>query len=60
MKDQVRIEQSNGKYAVLLEQSGTSHEMDRRNTFEDAKDFAFYLAKSVKLDVYFEGKKISR
>lgn len=59
MKDQVRIEQSNGNFTVMLEQFGMSHEMDRRSTIEDAKDYAFYLANSVSLDVYYEGKKIS-
>lgn len=58
MSDQVRIEPKGGKFSVVLEHGGSTQEMDVRNTYRDAEDFAFYVARRVKLDVYFIGQKI--
>jgi len=60
MNDQVRIEPKGGKYAVVLLHGGLSQEMDVRDTYSDAEDFAFYVARRVKLDIYFAGKKLGR
>ncbi|MEB3102875.1 hypothetical protein [Ferviditalea candida] len=58
MSDQVRIEPKGGKFAVVLEHGGSTQEMDVRNTYRDAEEFAFYVARRVKLDVYFKGQKL--
>lgn len=60
MQDQVRIEKRNNRYEILLVESGSAHVMDTRPTWEEAEDFAFYLAKSLRLAVYFKGKRCSR
>lgn len=58
MNDQVRMERNDGKFAVVLYHHGSHQFMDKRDTFDEAKDFAYYLARSMKLDVYYEGKKL--
>jgi hypothetical protein len=58
MADQVRIELKEGKFAVVLEQYGQQQEIDVRDTFKDAEDYAFYLSRLVKLEVYYQGQKI--
>jgi hypothetical protein len=58
MSDEVRIEPKGGKFAVVLEHGGSTQEMDVRNSYREAEDFAFYVASRVKLDVYFKGQKI--
>ncbi|MCD1261276.1 hypothetical protein B5M42_020965 [Paenibacillus athensensis] len=60
MADQLRVEPKGNKFAVVLEHHGSSQEMDVRNTLEDATHFAFYLARRLKLDVYYQGKRLSR
>jgi hypothetical protein len=58
MANQLRIEPKEENFAVVLEHRGSIQEMDVRNTIEDAKDFAFYLARRLKLDVYYRGNKM--
>ncbi|MFC0213864.1 hypothetical protein ACFFK0_15645 [Paenibacillus chartarius] len=58
MSDQVRIEPKGEKFAVVLEHGGSIQEMDVRDTYRDAEKFAFYVAERVKLDVYYNGRKI--
>jgi hypothetical protein len=60
MSDQLRIEPKGDKFAVVLEHYGSTQEMDIRNTVEDATEFAFYLARRLKLDVYYRGNQIHR
>lgn len=60
MADQVRIEQKDGQFAVVLEHYGRTQEMDVRNTFNEAEYYGVYLSRSLKLDLYYEGKKITR
>ena len=57
-EDQVLIEEKDGGFAVLLVQCGTSYQMDHRKSLKDAKDFAIYLALSVKLPVYYQHQKL--
>jgi len=59
MSDQVRIEPKGGKFAVVLEHGGSMQEMDVRDSYRDAEKFAFYVARRVKLDVYYQGQKVS-
>ncbi|MCY9668727.1 hypothetical protein M5X11_28030 [Paenibacillus alginolyticus] len=59
MEDQVRIENKNGEFAIILVQSGQSHLMDQRACFEDAKEYSIHLSKSIKLPVYYEGEKMT-
>lgn len=58
MSDQVRIEPKGQKFAIVLEHGGSTQEMDVRDTYPDAEAFAFYVARRVKLDVYFKGQKL--
>lgn len=58
MTDQVRIEPRGEKFAVVLQHGGSTQEMDMRDTYRDAEKFAFYVARRVKLDVYFLGEII--
>lgn len=58
MADQIRIEQSNGTYVVILEYGSTRQEMDKRDGYTDAENFACYLARQMRFPVYFEGRKI--
>lgn len=58
MNDQVRMERKDGKFVVVLQHHGSQQVMDQRDTFEESKDFADYLARSMKLNVYYEGKKL--
>lgn len=59
MVDQVRIEEKSGEFAIVLVKSEQSHEMDQRPHFEDAKEYALYLARRMKLDVFYKGQKIN-
>lgn len=59
MSNQVRIEPKGDKFAVVLEHGGSTQEMDVRKTYRDAEEFAFYVARRVKLDVYYKGQKIT-
>jgi hypothetical protein len=56
--DQIRIEPKSGGFSVILEHGGSSQEMDKRSTYQDAEQYAFYLARRLKLDVVYLGKKI--
>ena len=58
MEDGVHIEDKSKGFAVVLVQSGKAHQMDLRSTFEDAKIYAFHLAKLMKLEVYYSGQKL--
>jgi hypothetical protein len=58
MKDQVRIEQKDGKFAIILTHHNHNQEMDVRETYPDAESYAFYLARSMNLDVYYLGQKV--
>ena len=57
-EDQVLIKEKDGGFAVILIQSGLSHPMDHRKSFEVAKGFAMYLANSVMLPVYYRNQKL--
>lgn len=59
MNNQVRIEPKGGKFAVVLEHDGSTQEMDVRDTYQEAEEYAFYVASRVKLDVYYQGQIIS-
>ncbi|WP_373230619.1 hypothetical protein [Cohnella sp.] len=54
----IRIVPQGEKFAVELEHSGSTQEMDVRNAYADAEDYAFYLAQRMKVDVYYRGQKI--
>lgn len=54
----IRIVPQGEKFAVELEHGGSTQEMDVRDTYADAENYAFYLAQRVKLDVYYRGQKI--
>jgi len=58
MSDQVRIELKGNRFAVVLEHGGSTQEMDVRDTYPDAEAFALYVARRVKLDVYYLGQHI--
>jgi len=58
MVDQVRIEQKSERFAIVLEHGGSMQEMDVRDTYKDAEDFAFYVTRRVKLDGYVNGQKL--
>lgn len=59
MSNHVRIEPKGEKFAVVLEHGGSTQEMDVRDTYRDAEEYAFYVARRVKLDVYYRGQIIS-
>jgi hypothetical protein len=59
MSDQIRIEPRGEKFAIVLEYGGSMLDMDVREPYKDAEEFAFYLASCIKLDVYHKGKKIN-
>jgi hypothetical protein len=59
MADQVRIEPKGNQFAVVLEYLGSIQEMDVRDTSKEAEDYALYLARTLKLDVYMQGNKIT-
>lgn len=59
MSEQVRIESKGDKFAVVLEHIGSVKEMDVRDTYRDAQEYAFYLAGLLKLEVFYKGQKIS-
>ncbi|WP_238392700.1 hypothetical protein [Paenibacillus antri] len=54
----IRIESKGEKFAVVLEHGGSTQEMDVRDAYADAEDYAFYLAQRLKMDVYYRGQKI--
>lgn len=54
----IRIEQLNSKYTIILDYWQTSYELETRETYRDAEDFAFYFARRIRLDVYFRGEKL--
>lgn len=56
--DQIRIEQGKDGFSIILDHHGSSQEMDHRRDYSDAEQYALYLARRMKLDVYFMGKKI--
>lgn len=56
--DKIRITESENGFAICLVQDGKPHEMDRRSTWADAEEFAFYLAARLKLDVFYRGQKV--
>jgi len=58
MYDQIRIEFKGIKFVVVLEHNGNKQEMELWDTYRNAEDFAFYLARLLKLEVFFQGKKI--
>ncbi|OBZ15757.1 hypothetical protein A7975_30360 [Bacillus sp. FJAT-26390] len=58
MYDQVRIESKGVKFVVVLEHNGNKQEMDLWDTYRNAENFAFYLARLLKLEVFFQEKKI--
>lgn len=58
MGDKVQIEQIDGEFSVVLLYRGSNQVMDEQDTFKKAKVYADYLARSMKLDVYYEGKKL--
>lgn len=58
MSNQIRIEPKGDRFAVVLDHGGSTQEMDVRNSYADAEDFAFYVSERVKLDVYYRGKKV--
>ncbi|THF74377.1 hypothetical protein [Cohnella fermenti] len=57
---QVRIEPKGSVYSVQFVENGRAQEMDVRQTYADAEDFAFYLAGQLQLDVFYLGKKVDR
>jgi hypothetical protein len=59
LEDQVRIEERNPGFAIVLIQSANSHDMDKRNSYKEAEGYALYLAKSLKLNVYYQGKRVN-
>lgn len=58
MNDQILIEPRDGKFAVVLEFGGEIQEMDVRDTYRNAEKLAFYLARRLKLEVFYEGQKV--
>lgn len=56
--DKIQIADQGSTFAVLFVQDGNPHEMDMRNTFADAEEFAFYLAARLKVDVYYRDKRL--
>lgn len=54
----IRIVSQGEKFGVVLEHGGSTQEMDVRNAYADAEDYAFYLAQRMKVDVYYRGQKI--
>lgn len=59
MSNQIRIEQKEDKFAVLLVYDGSIMEMDVRKSYQNAEEFAFYLSGRIELDVYYKGQKIN-
>jgi hypothetical protein len=58
-EDQVFMEAKDGGYEILLLQDGKSHPMEHRKSFDDAKDFAIYLANVMKLPAYYQNQKLN-
>ena len=58
MDDKVQIEQRDGIFSIALLYRGSNQVMDKQNTFKKAKYYADFLARSMKLDVYYEGVKL--
>lgn len=56
--DQIRIESEKGGFSIILDHCGSTLEMDNRREYSDAEQYAIYLAHRMKLDVFYNGKKI--
>ncbi|MBB6732785.1 hypothetical protein [Cohnella zeiphila] len=57
--NQIRIEAKGNQFVVQFVENGKVQDMDSRNTYKDAEDFAFYLAERLKLDVFYQGQKVN-